>query len=390
MDIGGFSVDILPQPPPYLKVRRESYAFKSPSLAQAPRRGLGEDYIMMQNWERLKTDSTYRARMEKRAVIVTAVRGFFRSEGFLECETPTVVAVPGMEPYLDPFQTSVTRVDRKTFPAHLITSPEYAMKKLLAGGLEKIFEITRAYRNGEPWDGGHNPEFTMIEWYRANADYTAIMSDTERMVSAVARIVTGSERIQYQGREIDLASPWERMTVAEAFERFVGIDLGYGIDDLEWFRAAVASKDVMLQPNDSFDDVFFKIFLRDVEPKLGTTHPVILYEYPRSMAALARIKSSDPRYAERFEAYCGGMELCNAFSELNDIAEQRRRLEEERVLRRALGKEDYGLDEKFLQAVGMMPLSAGIALGIDRLVMLLTDAATISDVLFFPAQDIFE
>ncbi len=146
----------------------------------------------------------------------------------------------------------------------------------------------------------------------------------------------------------------------------------------------------MLQPNDSFDDVFFKIFLRDVEPKLGTTHPVILYEYPRSMAALARIKSSDPRYAERFEAYCGGMELCNAFSELNDIAEQRRRLEEERVLRRALGKEDYGLDEKFLQAVGMMPLSAGIALGIDRLVMLLTDAATISDVLFFPAQDIFE
>lgn len=345
---------------------------------------------MMQNWERLKTDSTYRARMEKRAVIVTAVRGFFRSEGFLECETPTVVAVPGMEPYLDPFQTSVTRVDRKTFPAHLITSPEYAMKKLLAGGLEKIFEITRAYRNGEPWDGGHNPEFTMIEWYRANADYTAIMSDTERMVSAVARIVTGSERIQYQGREIDLASPWERMTVAEAFERFVGIDLGYGIDDLEWFRAAVASKDVMLQPNDSFDDVFFKIFLRDVEPKLGTTHPVILYEYPRSMAALARIKSSDPRYAERFEAYCGGMELCNAFSELNDIAEQRRRLEEERVLRRALGKEDYGLDEKFLQAVGMMPLSAGIALGIDRLVMLLTDAATISDVLFFPAQDIFE
>ena len=181
---------------------------------------------MMQNWERLKTDSTYRARMEKRAVIVTAVRGFFRSEGFLECETPTVVAVPGMEPYLDPFQTSVTRVDRKTFPAHLITSPEYAMKKLLAGGLEKIFEITRAYRNGEPWDGGHNPEFTMIEWYRANADYTAIMSDTERMVSAVARIVTGSERIQYQGREIDLASPWERMTVAEAFERCVGLDLG--------------------------------------------------------------------------------------------------------------------------------------------------------------------
>lgn len=343
----------------------------------------------MQNWERLKTDSVYRARMEKRAVIIAAVREFFRSEGFLECETPTVVAVPGMEPYLDPFQTSVTSVEGKKFLAHLITSPEYAMKKLLAGGLERIFEITRAYRNGEPWDGGHNPEFTMIEWYRANADYTAIMSDTERMVSAVARIATGSERIRYQGREIDLSPPWERMTVAEAFEHYAGIDLGRGIDDVEWFRAAVTAKGVVLQPNDSFEDVFFKIFLRDIEPNLGVDRPVILCEYPRSMAALARIKSSDPRYAERFEAYCGGMELCNAFSELNDAVEQRRRLEEERALRRVLGKDDYGTDEQFLRAVGMMPPSAGIALGIDRLVLLLTDAPVIRDVLFFPAQDLF-
>ena len=343
----------------------------------------------MQNWERLRTDIAYRTKMEKRAMILAAVRDFFRSKHFLEVETPTLVSVPGMEPHLDPFRTSLMRIDGARRDAHLITSPEYSMKKLLAGGLERIFEITRSYRNGEPWDGGHNPEFTMIEWYRANADYTAIMSDLEQMVASIAKTVVSSEKVQYQGKEIDLSAPWSRMTVAEAFDRYAGIDLGRGIDDPEWFRGAVVAKDVLLQDSDSFDDVFFKLFLRDIEPKLGTDRPVILYEYPRSMAALARIKSSDSRYAERFEAYCGGMELCNAFSELNDAAEQRRRLEEERTLRRTLGKDDYGVDEAFLKAVGMMPESAGIALGIDRLVMLLTDTATISDVLFFPARNIF-
>ena len=344
---------------------------------------------MMQNWKRLKTDAVFRARMEKRSAVVAAVRDFFRSEKFLEVETPTVVAVPGMEPHLDPFRTSVIGLDGRLYDAHLITSPEYAMKKLLAGGLERIFEITRTYRNGEPWDGGHNPEFTMIEWYRADAEYTTIMTDLERMVSATARAVTGSERIRFQGKEIDLSTPWPRMTVAEAFDRYTGIDLGRGIDDPERFRAAIEAKGCPLTPKDSFDDAFFKIFLRDIEPNLGLLKPLILYEYPRSMAALARLKTSDSRYAERFEAYCGGMELANAFSELNDTAEQRRRLEEERALRQTLGKHDYGIDEQFLEAVGMMPLSAGIALGVDRLIMLLTDAATISDVLFFPAKDLF-
>ncbi|HTK05517.1 MAG TPA: EF-P lysine aminoacylase EpmA [Candidatus Eisenbacteria bacterium] len=344
----------------------------------------------IKNWKRWKTDPEYRARMEKRAAIIAGVRSFFASRGFMEAETPTIVAYPGMEPHLDPFATTLRRNDGAGFAAHLITSPEYSLKKLLAAGLPKIFDITRCYRDGEPWDGGHNPEFTMIEWYRADADYTAIMRDTEELAAELAAKTTGSAKIRYQGRTLDLSAPWPRMTVAEAMDRYAGIDLAAGIDDPERFRAAVEAKGCPTDPKDAFDDVFFRIFLRDVEPKLGDDgRPVILYEYPRSMAALARLKPGDGRYAERFEAYCGGMELCNAFSELNDAAEQRRRLEEEQAQRASLGRPVYGLDEDFLEAVGKMPPSAGIALGVDRLVMLLTDAPTIRDVLFFPAGDLF-
>jgi lysyl-tRNA synthetase class 2 len=327
--------------------------------------------------------------MAARSAIIAGIRAFFASRGFQEAETPTIVAHPGMEPHLDPFRTALARHDGATFDAGLVTSPEYSMKKLLAAGLPRIFEITRCYRNGEPWDGSHNPEFTMIEWYRANADYTAIMKDTEEMVAEVARKATGGTRISYGGKVIDLAPDWTRMTVAEAMDRYAGIDLEGGIDDHERFRAAVESKGCPTAPGDGFDDMFFRIFLRDVEPKLGTDRPLILHEYPRSMAALARLKPGDPRFAERFEAYCGGMELCNAFSELNDSDEQRQRLEEESALRRGLGRRDFGIDEQFLEAVGMMPPAAGIALGVDRLVMLLTDAPAIRDVLFFPAGDLF-
>lgn len=342
------------------------------------------------NWKRLKTDATFAQRMKKRSQIVSAVRGFFVSHDFLEVETPTVTALPGMEPHLDPFRTTVADYAGKPYDAYLITSPEYAMKKLLAGGLPRIFEIARCYRNGEPWDGSHNPEFSMLEWYRAEADYTDIMADMEQMVSEVAERVTGAKTIEYQGRSIDLSAPWPRMTVKEAMATHADIDLDHAIDDEAWFRREIENKGCPTGANDTFDDLFFRIFLRDVEPKLGIDRPLILCEYPRSMAALARMKPGDTRYAERFEAYCGGMELANAFSELNDEPEQRRRLDEERVLRQQLGKHVYGLDEQFLEAVGQMPKSAGIALGIDRLVMLLTNASAIRDVLFFPAGDLFE
>ena len=348
------------------------------------------------NWRKLKSDAAFRARMEKRTAVIRAVRNFFASRGFLDVETPILVAHPGMEPHLEPLAATVKDEKGGGFPAHLITSPEYSMKKLLAAGFERIFEITKCFRNGEPWGGAHNPEFTMIEWYRARADYRSIMSDVEEMVVGVAIEAAGGARVVYQGRTVDLAPSWTRLSVAEAFDRHLGIDLGRAVDDPDRFRREAADRGVIVAAADSFDDLFFKLFLRDIEPKLGmperpgaAAKPVILYEYPRSMAALARLKPDDARFAERFEVYCLGIELGNAFSELNDAAEQRRRLEEERDLRRRSGKPAFEIDEQFIEAVGLMPESAGIAFGLDRLVMLLADAPDIRDVLFFPASDIF-
>jgi lysyl-tRNA synthetase class 2 len=337
-------------------------------------------------WLASRRAPEFRARMEKRAAVMGEVRRFFRDCGFLECETPIMVQLPGMEPNLSPMRTSVRPQDGTPREAWLITSPEYSLKKLLAAGYGPIFEITRAFRDGEPWSGAHNPEFTMLEWYRPQADYRALMTDTEEMVAAVATAVTGSPRVTHRGRTLDVAPGWERLTVAEAMERHAGIDLARGIDDPEWFAAEVRACGLDVPAGESFDDTFFRIFLRDVEPKLGLERPVFLYDYPRSMASLARLKADDPRFAERVEAYAGGLELANGFSELTDAAEQRRRLTSEREERARLGRQDFALDEAFLAAVGQMPPSAGIAFGLDRLVMLLTDAPSIREVLFFPAE----
>lgn len=352
--------------------------------------------IRLPNWKKIKLDPALRHRLEKRAVIVAAIRAFFGSRGFLEAETPVMVRRPGMEPNLDVFATDLRREDGSREPAYLITSPEYSLKKLLAAGFDRLFEITRCFRNGEPWGGSHNPEFTMLEWYRAGADYTALMGDMEELVAEAAQKAVGRTRVAYQGRQLELAPPWPRLTVAEAMDRWCGLDLGRAIEDEAWFRAAAAARGVTVAPTDKFDDIFFRLFLRDVEPRLGmperdgeVARPVILHEYPRSMAALARLKPTDSRYAERFEAYCLGLELANAFSELNDAAEQRARLEAESAERRAAGKSPWAIDEEFVEAVGLMPEASGIAFGVDRLVMLLTDAASINDILFFPAEDLF-
>jgi len=344
---------------------------------------------MEKNWKRFAADSDFRNRMERRSEIVFGIRRFFREIGFLEVETPTLVASPGMEPELDPFVTEVIAQDGTRNGVGLITSPEYSLKKLLAAGYERIFEITRGYRNREPWGGLHNPEFTMIEWYRIGADYRAIMEDLEQLVESLVKSLYGRTTVGYQGREIDLSAPWMRLSVDEAFRKYADLDLGEMLDDVERFTQAVRDRGCETGEGDTFDDLFFRLFLRDIEPKLGWDRPVILYDYPHQMASLSRLKPSEPRYAERFEAYVCGLELCNAFSELNDPVEQRRRLEHERQERISQGKNAFPIDEDFIEAVGRMPDAAGIALGVDRLVMLLTDAKSIEDVFFFPAADLF-
>jgi lysyl-tRNA synthetase class 2 len=326
---------------------------------------------------------------QKRAAILALIRKFFAARNFLEVDTPLLVRLPGMEPYLDPFKTEFVGMDlRHRQDLYLITSPEYALKRLLADGYEKIFQISKSFRNKETGGPLHNPEFTMIEWYRAHADYHDIMHDTISLVQFLVFELFGGTTFSYQGRVIDV-SKIEIVTMQEIFEKYTGISREQFEDETR-FRAFFEPKYGMSPSGEprSYDDLFFLAFLNQIEPHLGFPHPVMIKEYPASMAALARLCPGNPKYAERTELYIAGMEFANGFSELNDAAEQRRRLEEEREHRQKLGKLDYPVDEKFLEAVGKMPESSGIALGADRLIMLLLDAQSIEEVLFFPLDEL--
>ncbi len=318
-----------------------------------------------------------------------AVRSHLAARGFDEVETPCLVPAPGMEPHIQAFEAPfVPEGGGAPRPLWLHSSPEYAMKRLLAGGFERIFQISRVFRNGEISDT-HNPEFTMLEMYRAGTDHRGIMEDLEQVVEAGARALHpgGGTRLAWRGRTVDWSVPFERVRVADAFAR-AGVDLTACGEDAGLLRTAARIRGIDAGADgEGFDDAFFRIFLQAVEPGLGLSRPVYLTDWPASMAALSRIRRDDPRWAERFELYAAGLELANGFSELNDGAEQRRRLEAERALRRRLGRPAYPLDERFLEAVGRMPDAGGVALGIDRLLMLLTGAPRIRDVLLFPAED---
>ncbi|MFN7134272.1 MAG: EF-P lysine aminoacylase EpmA, partial [Myxococcales bacterium] len=266
------------------------------------------------------------------------------------------------------------------------TSPEYAMKRLLAEGFERIFQLCKVFRNGEI-AAQHNPEFTMLEFYRAHASYEAIMADLEALLRAGAAAVSGRDTLVVRGHTVRL-DRCERLTVREAMRSRTGVDIA-AFPDAPSLRAAFESRGYRFGGERSWDDLFFQVFLEAVEPTLGLERPTFLTEYPARMASLARLKPADPSVAERFELYVAGVELANGFSELTDAVEQRRRLVEEQQLRAREGKPVYPLDERFIEAVGRMPPSAGVAVGLDRLLMLMLGAGHIDEVLLFPARGFF-
>ncbi len=328
-----------------------------------------------------------------RARLGAALRRALEAEGYEEVETPCLVPAPGMEPHIDAFRAPfVPEGGGAERPLWLHSSPEYAMKRLLAAGLPRIFQLARVFRNGEI-SRTHNPEFTMLELYRAGTDYRGIMADTERAVAACARALSpdGAPRARRGGRVLDLSAPFEVVTVQEAFLRHAGVDLG--ACGGEAARLAAAARAAGHDPGpagEGFDDVFFRVMLDAVEPRLGVERPTWLTDWPASMAALSRVRADDPRWAERFELYAGGLELANGFSELTDAAEQRARLVEEQALRARLRRPVYPLDERFLEAVGHLPPAGGVAVGFDRLLMLLVGAESIDEVLLFPASGFWE
>ena len=350
------------------------------------------------NYKRMVLDERLRDHLLLRTKIMSSIREFFVSRDFVDVDTPELVRLPGMEPYLDVFRTrfeaNLSDEQKLKEKMYLITSPEYAMKKLLVGGMEKIFQITKAFRNKETFSEKHNPEFTILEWYRAYASYLEIMDDTESLVKYLWEKFGerdqdgGLKKLIFADKEIDVMAKWERLSVLDAFAKHASID-EETFGDEEKLRAVTKERGYALSNSASFDDLFFTVFLNEIEPKLGRGVPTVLFDYPVSMAALSKRCEGDGRFAERFEVYVGGLELCNAFTELNDPVEQERRLNLERDERVMLGKEAYDVDKTFIEALKFgMPPAGGNALGVDRLIMLILGVSDIRNVLFFPHRDL--
>lgn len=311
-------------------------------------------------WTALR-DTGRLERLRARARMLAAVRRFFDERDFLEVETPSMVPSPGLDVHLDAYA-----IEGADLPRWLITSPEYQMKRLLAGGAERIYQTARCFRRGERGPL-HEPEFTMVEWYRTFAGVEDVMEDTEQLVAYVAEEVRGSTTALAGGASrLDLTPPWPRISVREAFRRFAGEDMDAILPD---------------------EERFFRVLVEAIEPNLGRERPVFLTHWPASMASLARLSPEDATVCERFEAYVGGMELCNGFGELVDPVEQRRRLERDQRAREAAGKAVYPIDERFLAALEEgLPPAGGNALGFDRLAMLLLGAERIQDVVALPHE----
>jgi elongation factor P--(R)-beta-lysine ligase len=324
-----------------------------------------------------------------RARIVAALRAWFAAQNFIEVETGILQTSPGNETHLHAFATTLTAPDGQAVSRHLRTSPEFACKKLLAAGEPRIVEFAKVFRNRER-GALHHPEFTLVEWYRAGAPYTKLMNDCANIVAEAAK-ATGAREFTFRDRSADPFAQPARLTVAAAFERFAGIDLlatlhDDGNDRDALAEAAVAS-DIRVAADDSWGDIFSRVLVEKIESRLGIGHATILDQYPAAHAPLSKTSPDDPRVAERFELYLCGVEIANAFGELNDAAEQRRRFEWEMTEKERIYGERYPLDEDFLAALSTMPEACGIALGLDRLVMLATGAERIEQVLWNPMPE---
>ena len=301
--------------------------------------------------------------MRRRQRVLQAIRRFFDTDGYLEVETPLLVTSPGLDPHLDAFAVTCGRHMR-----YLHTSPEYAMKRLVAEGFPAVYQICKAFRQDE-CGHLHNPEFTLLEWYRSGNDLAGLITDTEHLVAQVCHGVRSNLQLRRpDGTVVDLTPPWPRMTVRDAFRHFTDTSMEEALVD---------------------EERFFRALVDEIEPALDRSRPTVLYAYPASMASLARLSSDDPTVADRFEVYVDGVELCNGFAELTDPHEQRHRFQAEQQQRRDAGKPVYPIDEKFLSSLEHgLPACAGNALGVDRLVMLLSDAASIAEIMSFTSDQV--
>ena len=330
-------------------------------------------------------------KLELRFEILKLIRKWFEREGFLEVDAPIIVSEPGQEPNIEPMKLAVHNEKGQAFVGYLHTSPEYAMKKMLAAGFDKIFYLGKCFRDRESFGHNHNPEFTMLEWYRAKRDFLAIMDDAEALCRFAAKSLSQGKykkRID-TANAAKLSGGWQRISMRELWKKVVGVELND-------FLTAKALRKLCVQRGfkpangEDYEELFYRIFLNEIEPKLGMDRPIIVYNYPACMASLSSLCKKDKRYAERFEVYFAGSELANAFTELTDADEQLARLTSERVARKKRGMLVYDIDAEFVEALRFgLPKSAGIALGVDRLIMSILGCKNINDVLVLPMSKLW-
>lgn len=341
-------------------------------------------------WWRPDVFSRWTDLLRARSRIKEAARRYFLDRDFDEVETPILQVSPGNETHIAAFATAFVAPEGRRTPLFLHSSPEFACKKLLAAGLPRLFTLAPVFRNRER-GRLHHPEFWMLEWYRAGAGLDELIADCTGLIRSAAA-ATGATALRHRGVEADPFAAPEVVSVSEAFRRHAGIDLdamlAEDVGGVERLAAAAQAFGLRVAADDTWSDLFSKILSAEIEPKLGLGRVTFLTRYPASEAALARFCPDDPRFADRFELYACGVELANAFGELQDVAEQRRRFEHAEAERWRIYGETYPIDEDFLDALSLMPDACGIALGFDRLVMLATGADTIEDVLWAPVAEV--
>lgn len=353
----------------------------------------------MHNWQKLKSDPKMWNRYLTREKMIRGIRDFFYTRSYHEVETPLLVPSVIPEPYLEIFSTLLLNRTRKAKRMYLTASPEASLKKLLVAGIGNCFEITKSFRNSETDSFTHNPEFSILEWYQLDADYMVVMDECESLIRHVASAINKRD-IVYQGKTYDMSNAFMRMKVSDAFEKYSQITLDSitnkagknekEIFDISLFAPFAEKKGYKIETNTTWEQLFNQIFLNEVEPRLAEyTKPLFLYDYPKPMGALAKTSEADFRFAERFELYIAGIELGDCYSELTDPKEQEERFNQGMKDIDSLHKQPVVADQEFLEALKIgLPKCSGMAMGIDRLVMLFTDTTQIQDVIFFPIEEI--
>ncbi len=347
----------------------------------------------MKIWHKLKDNPVFLQKYYLREKIIKTIREYFYQEKFHEVETPLLVPALIPESYHDVFKTEFRSRSGQKIPLFLTTSPEGSLKKLLVAGIGNCFEITRSFRNGEIASDLHNPEFTILEWYRTEANYYDLMADCERLFRYIYKAIDNKKRyLVYQNKKIDIYLPWQRLTIDQALKKYGSISLKDLIDDedkpyltTDKIRQVAKLKGYKTANDNTWEEIFNQIFLNEIEQYLGVDRPTIIYEYPSVLAALARLKKSNPLVSERFEIYIAGLELADCYSELTDYPEQKKRFLDELNLIKHKKMTPRAIDNEFLDALQYgLPRCSGVALGVDRLVMLFTDSIRIDEVLLFP------